>query len=75
MPQGDKLSCILFNNVIEGVIRRTDIDTNGMIFRKTIAPLGFAEEADIIAIMETYLRIEAEPEKPVYRRRRQTQAT
>lgn len=67
LKQGDGLSCLLFNIILEGVVRRAEIDTRGTIFRKSVQLVGFADDLDIIALSfsmmeETYSRLKAQGE-------------
>ena len=68
LRQGDGISCSLFNIALEGVVRRTGIDTRGTIFNRSVQLLGFADDIDIIAkdnetVKETYARLKAEAKK------------
>ena len=40
---------VLFNIVLEVIVRRIGIDTKGTIFTKSVQLLGFANDIDIIA--------------------------
>ena len=65
LKQGDGLSCLLFNIVLEAIVRRTGIETSGTIFRKSVQVLGFADDLDMIArslrqIEDLYVRLKTE---------------
>ena len=65
LRQGDGLSCLLFNIALEGVIRRSGINTSGTIFRRSVQLYGFADDIDIVArtfekMADTYIRLKAE---------------
>ena len=49
VKQGDGLSCDLFNLCLEYVIRRAEIETTGTIFNKTLQPLGYADDIDLVS--------------------------
>ncbi|XP_013163277.1 PREDICTED: uncharacterized protein LOC106114561 [Papilio xuthus] len=49
LRQGDALSCLLFNVVLEKCIRDSKIVTSGTIFYKSVQLLGYADDIDIIA--------------------------
>ena len=49
VKQGDGLSCDLFNLCLEYVIRKAEIETSGTIFNKTLQPLGYADDIDLIS--------------------------
>ena len=46
--QGDPLSCDLFNLIMEYIIRAAGLRHNGTIFYKSVMPLGYADDVDII---------------------------
>ena len=46
LSQGDALSCLLFNVVLDKVISGANILTRGMIFYRTTQILGFADDID-----------------------------
>lgn len=63
LRQGDPLSTLLFNIVLEKVIRTSMIETSGTIYRKTSQLLGFADDLDLIGrsadiVSENYARLE-----------------
>ena len=68
LRQGDGLSCLLFSIALEDVIRRTGIDTSGTILRKSVQPLGYANDIDIITrkfgtMVETYILLKTEAKR------------
>ena len=46
--QGDALSCDFFNLVLEQIVRRAGVNTEGTIFNKSVQLLGYADNIDII---------------------------
>ena len=44
LRQGDELSTKLFNIALEGVVRRSGIETSGSIFNKSVQLLAYADE-------------------------------
>ncbi len=65
LRQGDALSTILFNIALEGVVRRSGVETSGSIFNKSTQLLGYADDIDILArnirsLSDSYLRLEKE---------------
>src|ERR1700744_6583628 len=66
LKQGDALSCLLFNLVLEIAIRRAGIQTNKTLMNGTVQVLGFADDLDLAsrtdaAALDTFtnLRIQA----------------
>ena len=49
LRQGDALECLLFNLVLEKVVRETGIQSNGTIFNRSVQLLGYADDLDIVA--------------------------
>ena len=49
VKQGDGLSCDLFNMCLEFVIRRAGIETSGTIFNRSLQPLGYADDIDLVS--------------------------
>ncbi|XP_062705217.1 uncharacterized protein LOC134287425 [Aedes albopictus] len=49
LRQGDELSCLLFNIALEGVMRRTGLNSRGTIFTKSSKFVCFADDMNIIA--------------------------
>lgn len=56
LRQGDALSCLLFNIILECIFRDSGINTKGIIFDKSIQVLAYADDVDIIARTERDLR-------------------
>jgi hypothetical protein len=46
--QGDTLSCDFFNLVMEKIMRTAELVHNGTIFYKSVMPLAYADDVDII---------------------------
>jgi hypothetical protein len=46
--QGDALACLLFNIILEKVIRDAAVNTRGIIFYKSVQILAYADNIDII---------------------------
>lgn len=68
LRQGDGISTMLFNIALEGVIRRSKIETGGSIFVKSTQVLAFADDIDIIgrnirAVKDAYCKLEKEANK------------
>ena len=68
LRQGDVLSTLAFNVVLEAIVRRAKLQTTGTIFNKTTQILAFADDIDIIgrsqaAVREAYLALEREANK------------
>ena len=49
LRQGDSLACILFNIVLEKIIREANINQRGNIFYTSVQILGYADNIDIIS--------------------------
>lgn len=47
--QGDALSCVLFNLALESIIRRSEVNTRGIIINRSVQILAYANDVDIIA--------------------------
>ena len=68
LRQGDVLSTLLFNVVLEIIVRRAKLQTNGTIFNKLTQILAYADDIDIIgrsqaAVRDAYLALEREANK------------
>jgi hypothetical protein len=68
LRQGDVLSTLLFNVVLEVVVRRANLQTTGTIYNKETQLLAYADEIDIVgrsqsAARDTYLALEEEAAK------------
>ena len=66
--QGDALSCDFFNLVLEQIVRRAGVNTEGTIFNKSVQLLGYADDIDIIgrsqrAIIEAFTVIEEQAKR------------
>ena len=46
--QGDSLSTLLFNSILEAAVRTMAMDTSNTIFTKSSQLLGFADDLDVI---------------------------
>jgi len=65
LRQGDALSTLLFNVVLEGAVRRAHVVTNGTIFNRSVQLLAYADDIDIIgrsvaSVRETFTALERE---------------
>ena len=67
LRQGDELSCLLFNLVLNGVIQSAGLgnDIRGTILYRSLQFLGFADDIGIIgrttaAVCEAYTRLKSE---------------
>lgn len=63
LRQGDALSCVLFNIVLDKCIRDSQIETTGTIYQKSVQVLGYADDLDLIgrtfpAMEMAYLALE-----------------
>ena len=68
MKQGDGLSCLLFNFILEKVIRDSQINTKGTIYNKSIKILAYADDIDIVgrtvnSVKEAFLSLSKAAEK------------
>jgi Reverse transcriptase (RNA-dependent DNA polymerase) len=68
LRQGDVLSPLIFNVVLESIVRRAKLQTNGTILNKQTQILGYAVNIDIIgrsqtAVREAFLALEREANK------------
>jgi hypothetical protein len=48
LRQGDKLSTLLFNVMLEVIIRQTNLQTTGTIYNKETQLLAYAYDIDIV---------------------------
>jgi Reverse transcriptase (RNA-dependent DNA polymerase) len=60
--QGDVLSPLISNVVLDSIIRRAKLQTNGAIFNKQTQILGYTDDIDIIgrsqaAVWEAFLAL------------------
>jgi hypothetical protein len=65
LRQRGVLSTLLFNGVLEAIVRRTKLQTTGTIFNKQTQLLAYADDSDIVsrsleAVRGAYLALEAE---------------
>jgi len=63
LRQGDGLASLFFNIVLEKVIRESNVETSGTIFRKLSQLLGYADDLDLIGrnvdiVKENYTKFE-----------------
>jgi hypothetical protein len=68
LRQGDVLSTLLFNVVLEVIVRRAILQTTGTIYNKEIQLLAYADDIDIVgrsqsAVRDAYLALEEEAAK------------
>jgi hypothetical protein len=68
LRQGDVLSSLLFNVVVEVIVRRANLQTTGTIFNKKTQLLAYADDIDIVgwsqsAVRDAYLALEREAAK------------
>jgi hypothetical protein len=66
--QGDVLSTLLFNVVLEVIVRRANLQTTGTIYNKETQLLAYADDLDIVgrsqsAVRDAYLALEREAAK------------
>jgi hypothetical protein len=68
LRQGDVLSTLLFNVVLEVIVRQADLQTTGTIHNKETQLLAYADDIDIVgrsqsAVRNAYLALEGEAAK------------
>jgi hypothetical protein len=68
LRQEDVLSTLLFNVVLEVIVRRANLQTTGTIFNKERQLLAYADDIDIVgrsqaAVRDAYLALEEEAAK------------
>ncbi|XP_039433298.1 uncharacterized protein LOC120415756 [Culex pipiens pallens] len=68
LRQGDGISCLCFNVVLEGVMRRAGFNMRGTIFSKSNQFICFADDMDIVgrtfkAVADAYTDLKREAEK------------
>jgi hypothetical protein len=56
LRQGDVLSTLLFNGVLEVIVRRANLQTTGTIYNKETQLLAYADEIDIVGRSQTAVR-------------------
>jgi Reverse transcriptase (RNA-dependent DNA polymerase) len=62
----DAVSPLIFNVVLESIVRRAKLQTNGTIFNKQTQILGYADDIDIIGqatVREAFSALEREANK------------
>jgi hypothetical protein len=65
LRQGDGLSTLLFNVVLEVIVRRANLQTTGKIYNKETQLLAYADDIDIVhkihsAVRDPYLALKRE---------------
>jgi hypothetical protein len=65
LKQGDVLSTLLFNVVLEVIVRRANLQTTGTIFNKETQLLAYADDINTVgrsqsAVRDAYLALERE---------------
>jgi ribosome-associated translation inhibitor RaiA len=68
LRQGEVLSTLLFNVVLEVIVRRANLQTTGTIYNKETQLLAYADNIDIVgrspsAVQNAYLALEREAAK------------
>jgi hypothetical protein len=68
LRQGEVLSTLLFNVVLEVIVRRANLQTTGTIYNKETQLLAYADDEDIVgrsqsAVQDAYLALEGEAAK------------
>jgi hypothetical protein len=68
LRQGDALSTLLFNVVLEVILRRANLQTTGTVYNKETQLLAYADDIDIVgrsqsAVLDAYLALEGEAAK------------
>jgi hypothetical protein len=68
LRQGDVLPTLLFNFVLEVIVRRANLQTTGTIYNKKTQLLAYANDIDIVsrsqsAVWNAYLALEGEAAK------------
>jgi hypothetical protein len=68
LRQGDVLSTLLFNVVLEVILRRANLQTTGTIYNKEIQLLAYADDINIVgrsqsAVRDVYFALEREAAK------------
>jgi hypothetical protein len=68
LRQGDVLSTLLFNVVLEVIVRRAKLQTTSTIYNKETQLLAYADDINIVgrsqsAVQEAYLALEREATK------------
>jgi hypothetical protein len=68
LRQGDVLSTLLFNIVLEVIVRRANLQTTGTIYNEETQLLAYADDIDIVsrsqsAVRDAYLALKRESVK------------
>jgi hypothetical protein len=68
LRQGDVLSTLLFNVMLEVIVRRANLQTTGTIYNKETQLLAYADDIDIVgrsqsAVQNAYLALKGEAAK------------
>jgi hypothetical protein len=68
LRQGDVLSTLLFNVVLEVIVRRANLQKTGTIYNKETQLLAYADDIDIVgrsqsAVRDAFLALEREAAK------------
>jgi hypothetical protein len=68
LRQGDVLSILLFNVVLEAIVRRANLQTTGTIYNKETQLLAYADDIDIVgrsqsAVQNAYLALKGKAAK------------
>jgi hypothetical protein len=68
LRQGDVLSTLFFNVVLEVIVRRANLQTTGTIFNNETERIAYADDIDIVgrsqsAVWNAYLALEGEAAK------------
>jgi hypothetical protein len=76
LRQGDVLSTLLFNVVLEVIVRRANLQTTSTIYNKETQLLAYAGDIDIVgrsqsAVRDAYLALEGEAAKVGLKRNEQ----
>ena len=64
LRQGDPLATLLFNIVLEKIVRNSTVETSGTIYRKTSQLLGYADDLDMVGrnvdiVKENYTKLDS----------------
>jgi hypothetical protein len=68
LKQGDVLSTLLFNVVLEVIVRRANLQTTGTVYNKETQLLAYADDIDIVgrsqsSVWDAFLALERETAK------------
>src|ERR1700744_5540089 len=64
LRQGDPLATLLFNIVLEKIVRNSTVETSGTIYKKTSQLLGYADDLDMVGrnvdiVKENYTKLDS----------------